>query len=374
MLTADQFDSLVIPIAELYTEYETSVIEDIARRLKALKLDSAAWQTQRLIEAGGLFKDVIKKISKLTGKSQKEVERTLTKAGVQAIRFDDQIYKAAGLNPLPLNMSPAMVNVLKAMLEKTNGVLNNLTKTTAMTGQQSFIRAADIAHQQVVTGVMSYDQAIRQAVKNVAAQGLTTIDYPTGHQDSLDVATRRTVLTGVAQTTNQLQITRANEMGSDLVAVSAHAGARNTGVGPANHAGWQGKIYSRSGSSKRYPPFTERTGYGTGEGLGGWNCRHSFYPFFEGVSEDFYNRANVRNLNKQKVMYQGQSIDQYTATQYQREIERKIRYWKRQVVALNVAKLDSSKEQMKVSQWQATMRDFIAQTELDRQYVREQVL
>ena len=374
MLTSSQFDSLVAPITELYNEYETSVIEDIARRLKNLSIDSAAWQTQRLTESGALYKDVLKKLSKLTGQSEAQIAETLKRAGVKAVQFDDQIYKDAGLNPIPLNMSPAMVQALKATLEKTNGVMNNLTKTTAITSQQTFIRAADLAHQQVATGAMSYDQAIRQAIKRVAAEGLNVVDYATGHTDKLDVATRRTVLTGVAQTANQLQMTRADEMDSDLVAVSAHAGARNEGTGPANHASWQGKIYSRSGKSKKYPDFVKTTGYGTGEGLGGWNCRHSFYPFFEGVSENAYTRAEVKELNRQKVTYREKQIDQYTATQYQRHIERQIRFWKRQVAALQAAKLDTTKEQMKVAQWQKTMRDFIVQTELDRQYVREQVL
>lgn len=374
MLTSSQFDSLVEPIMSLYSDYETSIIEDIARRLKNLSIDSAAWQTQRLTESGALYKDVLKKLSKLTGQSEEQITATLKKAGVKAVQFDDQIYKDAGLNPIPLNMSPAMVQALKATLEKTNGVMNNLTKTTAMTSQQTFIRAADLAHQQVATGAMSYDQAIRQAVKRVAAEGLNVIDYATGHTDKLDVATRRTVLTGVAQTANQLQMTRADEMDSDLVAVSAHAGARNKGTGPANHASWQGKIYSRSGKSKKYPDFVKTTGYGTGEGLGGWNCRHSFYPFFEGISENAYTRAEVKELNRQKVTYRGKQIDQYTATQYQRYIEWQIRFWKRQVAALQAAKLDTTKEQMKVAQWQKTMRDFIAQTELDRQNVREQVL
>lgn len=374
MLTPDQFDSLVDPITSLYTEYETSVIEDIARRLGNMSFDSAAWQVQRLTESGAIYKDVLKKLSKLTGQSEKEIAKILKRAGVKAVQFDDQIYKDAGLNPLPLNMSPAMVDVLKATLQKTNGVMNNLTSTTAISAQQSFIHAADLAHQQVATGVMSYDQAIRQAVKKVAADGLSTIDYATGHTDKLDVATRRTVLTGVAQTANQLQTARADEMESDLVAVSAHAGARNKGTGPANHASWQGKIYSRSGKSKKYPPFVETTGYGTGEGLGGWNCRHSFYPFFEGISENAYSRKEVKKLNNQTVPLQGKDVDLYTATQYQREIERKIRYWKRQVAALQAAKLDATQEQMRLSQWQATMRDFISQTGLDRQRVREQVL
>jgi hypothetical protein len=373
MLTSDQFDALTEPILSLYSEYETAVIMDIARRLKNLSLSSAAWQVQRITESGALYKNVLKELARLTGKSEEEIAKMLQRAGVRAINFDDKIYKDAGLEPLPLNLSPAMLNVLKATLEKTNAVVNNLTLTTAITAQQSFIRASDIAHQQVATGVMGYDQAIRQAIKNVAAEGLHTIDYPTGHQDQLDVSMRRAVLTGVAQTTGQLQLTRADEMGNDLVAVSAHAGARNKGVGPMNHASWQGKVYSRSGKHPKYPSFIDATGYGTGEGLGGWNCRHSFYPFFEGLSEKVYSNADVKNLNKKKVQYQGQEITQYDASQVQRAIERKIRFWKRQAAALDAAKLENAKEVAKVRQWQAAMRDFVRQTGLDRQSVREQV-
>ena len=373
MLTSDQFDALTEPILSIYSEYETSVIVDIARRLKNLDLSSAGWQAQRLTESGALYKNVLKELSKLTGKSETEIAALLKRAGVKAINFDDKIYKDAGLNPQPLNLSPAMLQVLKATLEKTNGVINNLTQTTAITAQQSFIHAADIAHMQVTTGATSYDQAIRAAIKNVAAQGLKTIDYASGHQDQLDVSMRRAVLTGVAQTTGELQMTRAEEMGSDLVAVSAHAGARNKGVGPENHASWQGKIYSRSGTSKKYPPFVEKTGYGTGPGLGGWNCRHSFYPFFENISENAYSKKEVQALNKQKVTYQGKEINQYDASQVQREIERRIRFWKRQAAALDAAGLDNSKEIAKVREWQQIMRSFVRETGLDRQSVREQV-
>lgn len=358
---------------DLYTEYEQSVINDIARRLSNSSIASAAWQTQRLTESGAMYKDVLTQLAKLTGKSENEIAAILQKAGVKAMKFDDAIYRDAGLEPLPLNLSPAMLDVLKATLEKTNGVMNNLTKTTAITAQESFIRAADLAHQQVVTGAMGYDEAIRASIKRVASQGLDTIDFASGHRDKLDVATRRTVLTGVAQTANQLQTTRADEMGVDLVQVSAHAGARNKGTGPANHASWQGKIYSRSGIHSKYPPFVEITGYGTGEGLGGWNCRHSFFPFFEGISENAYEKSEVRSLNKQKVKYQDRTISLYDATQAQREIERRIRFWKRQAAALDAAGLDNKLETAKISEWQAIMRDFIRQTGLDRQSVREQV-
>ena len=70
MLTSEQFDVLADPIMSLFADYETSVIEDIARRLKNLDFASAAWQVQRLSESGTLYKDILKKLSNLAGKSE----------------------------------------------------------------------------------------------------------------------------------------------------------------------------------------------------------------------------------------------------------------------------------------------------------------
>lgn len=374
MLTADQLDALVEPIVELYERYQDSVIRDIARRLAGLNyaLPTAAWQVQRLSESGKVYEDILDELSKLTGRSESELRAMFQKAGVKAMRFDDAIYRAAGLNPLPLNLSPAMSQVLLAGLEKTNGLIKNLTMTTALDGQQAFINAADLAYMQVSSGAMSYTQAITEGVKKVAADGLQVIQFP-GRRDQLDVAIRRSVLTGVSQTAGQLQITRANEMGQDLVQTSAHIGARNTGTGPANHEGWQGKIFSRSGASKKYPSFIEHTGYGTGPGLMGWNCRHSFYPFFEGISAEHYTKAELDSYASKTVTYQGEKISFYEATQKQRYIERKIRYWKRQAGALEAAGLENSQEIGKVREWQARMRDFKRQTGLIRQREREQI-
>ncbi len=374
MLTADQFDTLTDPIVSLYNEYETSIIVDIARRLGNMDFTSAAWQVQRLTESGALYKDVLSQLAKQTGKSEATLREIFKKAGVKAIAFDDKIYKAAGLNPIPLNLSPAMLKALTAGLSKTNGILSNLTMTTAISAQKAFIGAADLAYMQVSTGAMSYDQAIRMAVKKMAAEGLSVVDYASGHQDKIDVAMRRTVLTGVGQTTAELQMQRAAELGSDLVEVSAHAGARNTGTGPENHESWQGKVYSLSGKSKKYPDFKKSTGYGTGEGLGGWNCRHSFFPFFEGVSERAHDKKELQDYKKETVTYNDKKMSLYEGTQYQRAIERKIRYWKRQAAAMEAAKLDSSAENAKILQWQKTMQDFVKQTGLDRQRVRETII
>jgi hypothetical protein len=268
MLTVSQIDSLPGETIALYQDYEDSILRDIARRLAGLDFatPTAAWQMQRLTESGLVFENALKELAQLTGKSYVALRSMFEKAGVMAVRFDDKIYRAAGLNPLPLNLSPAMVNVLAAGLTKTGGVMTNMTLTTAISGQQAFVNAADLAYMQVTSGAMSYDQAIRAAVKSVAAEGISTIDFASGRRDPLDVAMRRTVLTGVAQTTGNLQMARADEMGTDLVQTSAHAGARPT------HEVWQGQVFSRSGTNPKYPDFVSSTDYGSVTGLCGINC------------------------------------------------------------------------------------------------------
>jgi hypothetical protein len=268
MLTADYLDSLPDSILELYEEFQQSVIDDIVRRL--VKMGSptatAAWQMQRLSEAGFVYEDIIKKIAAITGQSEKELIRLFSEAGVKATTFDNAIYKAAGLDPTPLNLSPMMYRVLVGGINKTAGSMRNLTLTTAISGQEAFIKAADQAYMQVISGAFDYNTAIRNAITEVGSSGLDVIYQATGKRDKLDVAMRRSVLTGVNQTVGQIKTAQMDEMGIDLVQTSAHMGARPT------HQLWQGKIFSRSGRSKKYPDFVQETGYGTVTGLMGINC------------------------------------------------------------------------------------------------------
>lgn len=166
-----------------------------------------------------------------------------------------------------------------------------------------------------------------------------------------------------------------DEMECDLVEVSAHAGAR-VGDGledPGNHAWWQGKVYSRSGRSSKYPDFVESTGYGTGEGLGGWNCRHSFFPYYEGVSRPAYTDEQLEELNSPLYTYQGKDLTEYEATQRQRAMERQIRRWKREKAALEAAGQDSSDAAAKLAKANERLRKFLDATGLKHRYSSERV-
>ena len=383
MLRPEYLERLPNRMVELYAKVEADILSNMARRIAAFDdfIPAAQWQYQKLAEMGNLHQDIVKALSSMMGITEKHLQQLMAEAGMETLAFDDQIYTAAGLNPTPLSADPQLQAVLNDGLRITKGLFENLTQTTASTATGQIERALDRAWLQIQTGAFSPQQAINMAIKDLCKQGVggktgvPSIRYPSGHIDKLDVCVRRAVLTGVNQAALRLQMTRMDEMDCDLVEVSAHAGAR-IGDGlenPGNHAWWQGKVFSRSGKSDKYPNFEECTGYGTGEGLGGWNCRHSFFPYIEGVSRPAYTVEELEELNAPKYPYNGKLLTEAEAVTKQRSFERQIRHWKREMAALKAAEQDGSEAAARLRLVSAKYRDFLEQTGLKRQYGRETV-
>ena len=371
MIPFDEIEVLAKPLLALQLKFEESVITDIARRIGNMNFASASWQTQRLIESGVIYDEILEKIGRLTPKTEAELRLIFQHAGVRNREYDNKFFQRQDLQVFN-KLSPQALQVLNTGFRLTAGTMRNMTATTALAGQESFIGAVDLAWQQITAGAMDYQSAVNAAVMTVGRNGVQVIQYGR-HRDQLDVATRRAVLTGVGKTMGDLTMQNITEMGTDLVEVSAHVGARNTGDGPANHEDWQGQIYSIMGHSLKYKPFEETTGYGTGEGLLGWNCRHSFYPYFEGA-ERVLTPEEVEEMNTKMVTLDGKELSFYEATQKQRAMERDIRALKRQALALSTINQSNARLQQAISVKQSKIRDFLRQTGLQRQRVREQVV
>lgn len=203
------------------------------------------WQIEVLEDAGYLLEDIQREIAKRTKLQQTEIAEAMEDAGVRALSYDDAIYKAAGLSPVPLTQSPYLMRLMQRNYEATMGEWKNFTRTTAEAAQRAFIDAVDKAYHLTSSGAVSYTQAVREAINEIADQGVT-VRYPSGRVDSLETATLRCVRTGIAQATAQIQLARMKEMNVGLCLTSAHVGAR-TGSGMAdhtNHLYWQAGIYS----------------------------------------------------------------------------------------------------------------------------------
>ena len=378
MLSPEYYESCADDILRLYEQLEDAVISDIIRRIvKTGKVtETARHQIEQLQEAGLLYDDILNIIAGQNDATTQHVRALFEDAGVETVRIDNRVYRENGLTPVDIRQSPAMRQTLEAGYRKTLGDMKNLTLTTANTSQTAYIDACNQAYMQITSGAFSYQEAIKQAVQMTAKNG-ATVTYPSGHTERIDVAVRRAVLTGVGQTCREIGIMNAEECGCDLMEISAHSGAR------PSHASWQGKIVSLSG--RRGYLSLKDIGYGTGDGFGGWNCRHDWYPFFEGYSKPSYSAKELKKLDEKNIEYNGKMYSQYEISQIQRRYEREIRAAKREQVAFRTAVQEADDAELKqvmydslnyandvVKRKQAKMRDFIRQTGQDRDYFREQ--
>ncbi|MDE5556885.1 MAG: phage capsid protein [Ruminococcus sp.] len=378
MLSPEYYEGCADDVIRLYEQLEDDIISDVIRRImKSGKVTATArHRIEQLQEAGILYDDILQKIAGQTDATTQHVRALFEDAGVETVRFDNRIYRENGLTQVDIRQSPAMRRILEAGYRKTLGDMKNLTLTTANTSQTAYINACNQAYMQITSGAFSYQEAIRQAVQRTAQDGVKVL-YPSGHTERIDVAVRRAVLTGVGQTCREIGMMNAEECGCDLMEITAHSGAR------PDHASWQGKIVSLSGR-KGYLSKSD-IGYGTGNGFGGWNCRHDWYPFFEGYSKRNYSAKDLKKLDEKNIEYNGKLYSQYEISQIQRRYEREIRSAKREQVAFKVAVEEADDPELQqvmqgslnyandvVKNKQAKMRDFILQTRQNRDYFREQ--
>lgn len=309
------------------------------------------WQLEVLQDAGFLLDDIQQEIAKRTKQQESEIRDAMIDAGVRAIDYDNAIYEAAGLSPLPLMQSPYLMRIMERNYRATLGEWRNYTRTTATAAQQLFIQTVDKAYHMTASGAISYTQAVREAVNEVVKDGVY-VKYPTGHKDTIETATLRAVRTGISQATAQITIARMKEMGVGLALTSSHLGARPT------HEVWQGQIFSidwqkmnevyplpeiptpppDTAMMAKYPEFVESTRIGEVDGLSGANCRHSFSVYFEGMNNPFEHYDSEENKKK------------YEIQQKQRYIERTIRKIKREVMGFKTAYETAPDEKVRADQ------------------------
>lgn len=242
MLAPDYLDHAPDRLVLLWQQVEDDILRDVARRIG--KMDAltptANWQLWRYQQTEAVRKDVVKLLARYTGKSEAEIRRLMKEAATAALEAEDQIYYHYDLKPTPFEESAPLQNLLNAGYRQTAGSFSNLTATTANTVSGTFEQALDRAWLQVSSGAFDYKTAVKRAVDGLA-DSMPYVTYPSGHRDTLEVAARRCVLTGVNQTCAKLQLERARQMGVRYVQTSCHAGAR------PSHAEWQGKIFALNG-------------------------------------------------------------------------------------------------------------------------------
>lgn len=353
MLTPDYLYRITEGAEDIASQLHANIIQKIIERMMIrlgrgedyLLTATDKWQIEVLQEAGYLLEDIQKELADKTKKQVKEIQEAMEDAGVQALQWDDKIYQAAGLSPAPLLQSPALMRIMQRNYEATAGEWRNFTRTTANEAQRLFINQMDNAYNMVVSGSVSYTEAVRDVINEVSEVGMK-VNYPSGYKMSIESATMMIVRTGISQAAAEVGLARMIEHGVGYALTSSHMGARPT------HQPWQGKVFSIDWDimkqlkpelftgneelpqpDKKYPDFVESTRFGYVDGLCGANCRHSFSAFYPGISTNSFEQYDSEENRKA-----------YETQQRQRTLERRIRDSKRKVQNLQTA-VDNCKDE-----------------------------
>lgn len=324
---------------QLHDDIIALVVDRITQNLVSgrpyLLTASDKWRIQTLEQAGFLLSDIQKEVAKKTKLEDREIRQAFKDAGIRSERYEAEVYKDAGISVEALAQSPALIRVIERDYIKTLGEWKNYTGTTVKSAYQLFISECDNAMNKIRSGAWTWSQAYMDAVDRISKNGIEVV-YPSGHRDTIETSTARALRTGVSQSTGTMTSVRAMEQGIVCYITTSHFDPRPT------HYPWQGKVFwidwdklqqieGLSGDhpeasaelKAKYPEFVETTGYGTVTGLCGANCRHSFLPFIDGVSQ-----------NHMAVYDEKEAKKEYELRQTQRAKERGIRRLKRDKLSL----------------------------------------
>lgn len=382
--TPELLDALPEELAELFRALEITLLEEICSRLKAAdELNEVTVQDIQALRSHGIdLKSIEEAISKTAGISKQKLNSLLNDVVERNQKYYTEVIDLAHVTQPETLVDAAAVDAIK---RQTHDTFRNLTASmgflvgnTMLKPARAYQWALDNAEMQIQSGAISYNQAIKTAVKQLADSGLKVVDYESGHRDQIDVAARRAVMTGVSQICAKYTEQSAEYLETPYFEVSAHAGARdNPGPSPwSSHKDWQGNVYSIR-ANDIYPNIYEVCGLGAVDGLEGANCRHRRNVWVEGVSERTYTGEQLEHIDDDLgCEFDGKKYTAYEATQMQRRVERQIIKQKRLVTAYKASeqKDEYYAAKAKLARLNAKYKAFSEAAGLPLQWERTKVL
>lgn len=382
MLTTEQEEVIGGALSPLFEYLEREVIVDVANRIRetmsysrtaeieAQRLHELGFsparvrkEAMRILRADAAYRRVVAENTLKHKRMVKELLRGILRRAHGALNglmasaadlsyLDDlHVWKQAGKKLTDKSFLP---QVVEAMGRQTADTMKGLAQSTGFKTasgyepvENLYRRELDKAMIKVCTGTFSRERAVFDTVRGLAGSGLRTVDFASGRSMQLDTAVKLAVRTGAHQVSARIMDANIQNTGENLVYVSKHWGARNTGTGHANHEQWQGKVYfikdgtdysdeARRIGQDRITSLWYATGYsadGTREndplGLNGYNCRHKHYVWFEGSSS-----LPKDDPEPEPVTVNGKTYDHYGVSQKMRSMERNVRALKREREAL----------------------------------------
>ena len=246
-------DALPEELAELYRSLEVQLLGEICSRLNlADQLNEVTVQSIRALRSHGISQQEIERaIRRTTNISEKKLTELLDDVVERNRRYYSELIEIVDVTAPQTLVSSADIDAIRRQTEET---FRNITQSMAflvdngrklLAPARAYQYVLDSAVLEIQSGAISYNQAIRYAVKQLADSGIRVADYESGHRDQIDVAVRRAVMSGVNSLCQRYAEQSMEYLDTNLVEVSAHIGARDVD-GPNGweaHTKWQGRCF-----------------------------------------------------------------------------------------------------------------------------------
>ena len=317
-----------------FNQYNTKVLEKLGEAIK--KFDgvspSMAHKIAQELKYGTDIEDLMAELSRLSGKSIKDIEEAFDIVAEENVAFAEVYAKAKNMEFVDYKNNEQLQRLVKGIAGETNATFKNISKTRAIgfvlkdkNGnkifkdlKKTYIDLIDEAVFNVETGVSDYQSAMRGVIKQLADSGVKIheekVGYPSGYNRRIDSSVRQNVLTGVRKINITTQKIVGRQFGANAIELSLTFPCAD------DHAPYEGKIYTHKEfeniQSSLDRPFFQ------------WNCRHFGFQVVKGISQPQYTQKYLDQKHAQEheeFYFEGKKINQVEANDLMRKIETSIR-------------------------------------------------
>lgn len=361
MFKPEELEGIPLPLEQGFKDLESRIMSDIIRRIKinGEVTRSADWQMHRLEQLGKSKAEIKAYIQQALKLSDSEIDGLYSDVIETGYARDKSLYETVGKPFIPFAENKGLQQLITATAEQTRGELKNITQSLGFATKQNgkvvftdlseyYQKTLDSAMLDISSGTFDYNTVLKRTVSEMANSGLRTVDYATGWSNRVEVAARRSVMTGFNQVTAKINEDNAKQLGTETFEISWHSGAR------PSHQAWQGKWYTKE-------QLHSVCGLGTAEGLCGANCYHSYFPVIPGISEPTYTPEQLTEMNVKeniKREYAGKEYNAYEASQRQRKMETLMRKQRQDIKLLQEGGADEDEIMFARSRYRSSMAQY----------------
>lgn len=355
-------EQLVKRFTKRFQDYNEKVLEELGCTIKQFGkvLPSEAYKLAQQLKYNTTVEELEKELVRITGKTMEEVQTILEHIAKENIVFAEPFYKAKGLNVPIYEEHKQLQKLVSSFAVVANQEFLNIAKSTGfklldndgepllLNIEETYHKVIDEAVYAITTGKDSYDQQMREIIKQLSASGVRNIEYESGYSRRIDTAIRMNLMDTIRQVSNESSRIIGEEFGADGIEVSVHQN-------PApDHEKVQGHQFSKEEFEKfqndqdcydyKGNLFTAEFNGHDRRAISEYNCYHYIFYVVLGVSNPLYSDEELKDIinnNKKGIEIDGRNYTNYETNQLLRKIEAEIRQSKEQQI---IAKASGDEE------------------------------